>query len=64
MSCVVYMLLTWFLTKYPIEGLMRFYTRKFICNCFSWAGDMSYFRRNSVEFSVEFQVLENFLGLV
>ena len=64
MSCMVYTLLIWFLLEYPIEGLMRFYIYKFICKCFSWVKGRSYFRQNSVDFFVEFQVLENFLGLI
>ena len=64
MSFMVYTLLIWFLLEYPIEGLMSFYIYKFICKCFSWAGGRSYFKRNYAEFSIEFQVLENFLGLI
>ena len=60
-SCMVYTFLIWFLSEYPIEGLMRFYIYKFICKCFSWVGGRSYIRWNFVEFLVEFQVLENFL---
>ena len=61
MSCMVYILLIWFLHEYPTKGLMRLYIYKFVYKCFSWAGGRPCFKRNSIEILVIFQVLEYFL---
>ena len=46
------------LLEYPIEGLLRLLL--LWINYFSWAGGRPCFKRNSVEISVKFQVLEYF----
>ena len=44
-----------------VDGFLKWECDGCFCiNCFSWAGDSSCYKWNFAEFSIEFQVLEEF----
>ena len=49
------------LLEYPTKGLLKFVI--VVYQCFSWVEDSPCCKRDSVEISVEFQVLAHFLKI-